>query len=63
MDHKDEIMVTVKNKDGMLLRVPIQYAQKAINSSSKDDPKMNPEDGIRFMEEYVARLKKRTENS
>ena len=58
---KEEIMVTVRNKDGMLLRVPIQYAQKAINSSLNDELEINPEDGIRFMNEYVERLKKRTE--
>ena len=60
MDHKDDIMVTVTNKAGTTLRVPIQYAQKAINSGTEEI--IIPEDpdyGKKFTEEFLARLRKR----
>ena len=64
MDHKDDIMVTVTNKAGTTLRVPIQYAQKAINSGTeKITEHIDVKFGKKLMDEYVAWLKKRTENS
>lgn len=64
MDHKDEIMVTLKNKAGRRLRVPARYAQKAANSGTeKITEHIDVKFGKKLMDEYVAWLKKRTENS
>ena len=59
---KDEIMVTLKNKAGRRMRVPVQYAHKAANSGTEEitEP-IDVEFGNKLMNEYVERLKKRTE--
>ena len=63
MDHKDDIMVTVTNKAGTTLRVPIQYAQKAINSGAeKVTVPEDPDYGIKFTEEFLEHLKNRRQN-
>ena len=63
MDHKDDIMVTVTNKAGRTLRVPIQYAQKAINSGTEEIiKKVEPGYGKRLTDEYLERLRNRRQN-
>ena len=59
---KEEIMVTLKNKAGRRMRVPVQYAQKAANSGAEEfTESIDVEFGNKLMDEYVERLKKRTE--
>lgn len=64
MDHKDDIMVTVTNKAGTTLRVPIQYAHKAINSGTEEITEtVEPGYGKRLTEEFLERLRKRRQNT
>lgn len=63
MNHKDDIMVTVKSRDGILLRVPIEYAQKAINSGLEDNIEIESGTGLKFMEEYAEHLRKRRQDT
>ena len=64
MDHKDDIMVTVKNKAGQRMRVPIQYAQRAINSGTEEitEP-VDVEFAKKLLDEYMEHLKRQNQNT